>query len=144
MTKHDKDRIVYYWIAEFSDGTTLRQFVGVDDTEISYAEVMAKMDLLEVFTITNDVEEYSVTFKKNKVKIKTPQKNYNVKGENAKLIYKRRNKVRIDMSSGSELGAMVTHIIGIDTDDEEQWIEVCAPQGVRPKSEKHRKKEKLK
>ena len=141
MTKHDKDRIAYHWIAEFSDGTTIKQFVGKDDTEISYKEVLDKMDLLEVFTITNDKEDYIADLTKNT--LKTPQKTYKLKGKNPKLIYKRRNKVQLDMSTGSELNAKVTHIIGIDTDNEDQWIEVCAPQGVRPKSEKHDKKEKL-
>ena len=124
MTKKDKDNLEYYWIAEFSDGTTLKQFNGVNDDEISYGEVIAKMNLLEVFTITNDKEYYIADIKKNK--LTTPNKNYKLKGNDAILIYKRRNKVRMTVG-GTELTILspeVTHIIGIDTDDEDQWIEV--------------------
>ena len=141
MSKKDKDNLEYYWIADFTDGTTVKQFKK-NYTEVSYKEVMDKMDLLDVFTITNDKEEYIVDISKGK--IKTPNKNYNIKGNNYTLIYKRRNKVRLTVG-GTDLKILapeVTHIVGIDTDDEDQWIEVDGGQGQRPKKEKHDKKEK--
>lgn len=143
MSKKDKDNLEYYWIAEFSDGTIIKQFLP-DYTEISYGEVLKRYTDIKTFTVTNDKEEYVADiFKK---KLKTPYKTYKLKGNKAQLIYKRRNKVRLTVGGDdlTILPAEVTHIVGIDTDDEDQWVEVDGGQGKRPKKEKHDKKEKHK
>jgi len=42
MSKKDKDNLEYYWIAEFNDGTIIKQFLP-DYTEISYGEVLKRI-----------------------------------------------------------------------------------------------------
>ena len=135
-----KKELSFYWIAEFDDGSIIKQFTE-DGEEVLYKEVLDNYNNLAYFSITDDVDTYTVDLVK--WKLFTPDKIYKSKGANPKLIYFRRNQVRMNMGPVQEiLPPRVYHHIGIDTDGEDIEMEVFAGQGMKLKSKDFIKKKK--
>jgi len=135
-----KEDLGFYWIAEFKDGSKIEQFTK-DGDEILYKEVLDNYKNLVLFSITDGKVVYSVDLVK--WKMITPDKTYKSKGDNPKLIYFRRNQIRMSVGITQKLLApRVFHHIGIDTDDEDIEMVVFAGQGMRPESKDFKRKKK--
>ena len=136
-----KEDLGFYWIATLDDDSVIEQF-NPDGSENLYKLVDDNYDNLVSFKITNGDDVYEIDMVK--WKLKTPTKTYNPKGLTPKLIYFRRNQVRMEVGGTNRdlLFPRVVHHIGIDTDDEDIKMEVFNGQGVKPKSKKFDKKNK--
>ena len=120
----------YYWRAEFSMGI-IDQFEG--DKEILFKEVLYNIKDLEKFSVVSFDDDESYTADLIGKKIITPKKTYKIKGTNPKLIYFRRNSVRMSLGTGEMLDPMVVHHLGIKTNTDEKKVEIFKGLGTRPK-----------
>jgi len=127
-----KEDLGFYWIAEFKNGSKIVQF-DKEGNETLFKEVEDnKEDLVKFFIVSHDVKEEYIADLVNKMLI-GPNVSYELTGKNPELIYKRRNRVRMEVGSGNIIDPSVTHILGIKTDTEEKQFEVFAGQGMKPK-----------
>jgi len=127
-----KEELGYFWVATFNDKNVISQFDGED--EIPFIVIDGMLDELKEFKITDATETESFVADFVNQKLYSKNTEYVLSGENPQLIYKRRNRVRMEVGgSGKILDSNVTHIIGMKTTTDEQQFEVFAGQEVRPK-----------
>jgi len=135
-----KKELGFYWIAKFSDGSKIEQF-DKNGEEALYKKVLDNYNDLISFSITDGKKLYTVDLVN--WKLITPDKTYTSKGKNPKLLYFRRNQVRVEVGVTQKLlFPRVFHHIGIDTDTEYLKIIIFAGQGMRPESEEFERNKK--
>jgi len=127
-----KEELAFYWVAEFSDGSKIEQF-DKNGKEVLYKEVDDRYDDLVMFSITDGTETYSVDL--DKWKLITPNKTYTSKDSNRKLLYFRRNHVRMSLGEKREiLSPRVYHHLGIKSDGKDLKVIVFAGKEQKPKN----------
>jgi len=127
-----KEDLGFGWIADFKDGSSITQF-NKNGKETLFKEVEDNMGNLAKFSIISaDDKELYFADLINKLLV-GPNVSYELTGKSPELIYKRRNRVRLEMGSGKILVPSIIHILGIKTSTEEKQFEIFAGQGLKPK-----------
>lgn len=132
----------FVWQADLEDTSTISQFVS--DKETLFSEVEKNMDAVIKFQISaENGEYYAANLLTGEIdcnhklieKIELP------KGKKAKLIYKRRNQVRTDISTGEMMSSRMTFFLGLRSDKDEKIITIFPGLGQLGRSVKLRNKE---
>lgn len=115
----------YTWTAVFIDGSELNQF-NEDGSENLFKEIEESKEALVQFRLTGeDDSHYEANLLKGEIDCngKLIKSFASITGE-VKLIYSRRNQVRVKIGQGTPLDSRVIHRIGLVDDDEQIIIEV--------------------
>lgn len=107
-----------YWIAKFNDDSIIEQFDGKNENKFSLVE--DRMDDLVSFKVICDKDEYEVDITESFIYENSHK--YTVKGKNPKLVYFRRNTIRLNPKDGKILDSKKVSHLGIKTDSDETTV----------------------
>jgi len=117
-------KLFYTWSALLKDGSVIKQFDGEEETKFSVVD--SNMENITNFRLDGKDESYcnadlvngEITFNGNKI-----SEISKLDGD-VKLIYSRRNQVRVKVGTGEPLDSRTIHRLGVKDNDEEIVVEI--------------------
>lgn len=130
----------FKWEATFKNLPKMKQFNG--NEEILFSEIEKnKKDLTTFKIVAENGEYYLIDLIKGEFDFNGKKKEkINLGTKMPQLIYSRRNRLRINPSTGEQLEKITIHRIGIKTDLDNYVIEVFPGLGLRKKYVKFKTK----